>query len=714
MNPELETQGIGPLPKDQGAKMPKIPSRDLYDATLEAIGQAAPEAVNQYRGAMRSAMSGVEIPPQVVDILIAMFEYLMNHRDEYQQIVSTLVEQGIVPPSMLPDQFDQTYIGTRLAALHELKQDTGERAAPAEGMPMAHGGLADVTKYLQSQGRNGDTMLAHINPQEAALLKSFGGSGTINPQTGLHEFSFLPGLTKAFKNPVGFVSDGLAKLDDGLHNVVKSPVGRLIVTIGLTMMGVPPWLASAGLTAYSGGNLKDVLISGAMGYLGSGETIMGVSPLTEIAKFMPGATGSLLNSGLASAAMGTGVGLLRGQGLGEALKAGAMAGATTAGLQGMGLAAPNKDAAPSEYQTFSQASPAGPNPNVPQFMQGVQTSGPVSEVGGIPSADQLGVGLDPKLNYSQAVNLAKDYGLDPSVAEAYRGASGSAAGPAEPGPFTSPVRGSDTSTASAKGFYLGDNEGLNPATAGARPGGAGSAKGFYLGDNEGLNPATAGAGAKAGATESSLISRAQDFYNKPSFDNFGKIFVDPTATTMIGKYGPGAALALGATAVAGGFKSKPAEKNPAFNAQYTGRDYINDHPELFGGNIRTGQFSNSNRLPFVPTMMSQQGIPMPQVNSPMLPTYSPGPLTNMPGGVPQPYNKPYAEGGDVNHFPRKVGPIDGPGTGISDSIPAMLSDGEFVFTAKAVRNAGGGSRRKGAAKMYKLMKSLENGPLGSN
>jgi hypothetical protein len=41
---------------------------------------------------------------------------------------------------------------------------------------------------LASYGRNGDTMLAHINPQEAALLKSMGGAGTINPKTGLPEF----------------------------------------------------------------------------------------------------------------------------------------------------------------------------------------------------------------------------------------------------------------------------------------------------------------------------------------------------------------------------------------------------------------------------------------------------------------------------------------------------------------------------------------------
>jgi len=41
---------------------------------------------------------------------------------------------------------------------------------------------------LASKGRFGDTMLAHINPQEAALLKSRGGAGTINPRTGLPEF----------------------------------------------------------------------------------------------------------------------------------------------------------------------------------------------------------------------------------------------------------------------------------------------------------------------------------------------------------------------------------------------------------------------------------------------------------------------------------------------------------------------------------------------
>jgi len=43
----------------------------------------------------------------------------------------------------------------------------------------------------------------------------------------------------------------------------------------------------------------------------------------------------------------------------------------------------------------------------------------------------------------------------------------------------------------------------------------------------------------------------------------------------------------------------------------------------------------------------------------------------------------------------------------ADDIPAMLSNNEFVFTAKAVRNAGDGNVKQGAKKMYAIMKKLE-------
>jgi hypothetical protein len=84
--------------------------------------------------------------------------------------------------------------------------------------------------------------------------------------------------------------------------------------------------------------------------------------------------------------------------------------------------------------------------------------------------------------------------------------------------------------------------------------------------------------------------------------------------------------------------------------------------------------------------------------------------------IQQPYNtaamynfmpRMYAQGGISQVYPRRTGGINGPGTGTSDSIPAMLSDGEFVITAKAVRGAGNGSRREGAKKLYRMMHALE-------
>ena len=71
-----------------------------------------------------------------------------------------------------------------------------------------------------------------------------------------------------------------------------------------------------------------------------------------------------------------------------------------------------------------------------------------------------------------------------------------------------------------------------------------------------------------------------------------------------------------------------------------------------------------------------------------------------------------AKGGDV--FPRKTGQISGSGTKTSDSIPAMLSDGEFVQRTDAVNGAGvmmgaknaQEAREKGADFMYALQDKL--------
>ena len=49
--------------------------------------------------------------------------------------------------------------------------------------------LKGMASLLQQYGRNGDTILAHINPREAMLLNNVTDGGSVNPMTGMPEFS---------------------------------------------------------------------------------------------------------------------------------------------------------------------------------------------------------------------------------------------------------------------------------------------------------------------------------------------------------------------------------------------------------------------------------------------------------------------------------------------------------------------------------------------
>jgi hypothetical protein len=120
----------------------------------------------------------------------------------------------------------------------------------------------------------------------------------------------------------------------------------------------------------------------------------------------------------------------------------------------------------------------------------------------------------------------------------------------------------------------------------------------------------------------------------------------------------------------------------------------------------------------IPVQYSQQDIMVPGYGMPVQQaSLAQGPfgLTPPPAFAPinfAPQFQPIrtaAEGGAITEFPRRSGFINGPGTEKSDSIPAMLSDGEFVMTARAVRGLGDGSREKGVRKMYDMMRMFEGG-----
>ena len=57
---------------------------------------------------------------------------------------------------------------------------------------------------------------------------------------------------------------------------------------------------------------------------------------------------------------------------------------------------------------------------------------------------------------------------------------------------------------------------------------------------------------------------------------------------------------------------------------------------------------------------------------------------------------------------RGGGESEGPGNGVSDDIPAMLSDGEFVMTKQSVMGMGDGDHEKGIQTLYAMMDRNEN------
>jgi len=146
---------------------------------------------------------------------------------------------------------------------------------------------------------------------------------------------------------------------------------------------------------------------------------------------------------------------------------------------------------------------------------------------------------------------------------------------------------------------------------------------------------------------------------------------------------PTVAATLGIGALAGGFDEIPAEEvEDPYAGTSPAEERLAANPELY----RVGAAPNPTYITMADTMVQ--------------PNYNP---------YYEQYLNPVqaAAGGEM--FPRRNGYIAGPGTETSDDIPAMLSDGEFVMTAQAVRGVGNGSRQQGVRKMYDMMRAFEGG-----
>lgn len=85
-------------------------------------------------------------------------------------------------------------------------------------------------------------------------------------------------------------------------------------------------------------------------------------------------------------------------------------------------------------------------------------------------------------------------------------------------------------------------------------------------------------------------------------------------------------------------------------------------------------------------------------------------------------NKPMGERNDIDGGYAKGGYLDGPGDGMSDSIPATiegkqparLADGEFVIPADVVSHLGNGSTKAGAKRLYEMMARVRKARTGNH
>jgi len=726
------------------ARIAKESPIEFGDSLVTGLGEIDPQLVDEFK----RDLAQLEPSVALIDALQEMVDEILANPQDYEEIRTKYLNQE-VPEELLPAFFDPIFFGGLDLALIELEKNIQRPEPPVE---MAQGGIPSIAQDIARMGRRGDTMLAHITPEEARLLRRRGGSGTINPVTGLPEF-FIKKLFKSAKS----ILKGVGK---AVNKFAKSDVGRIALSIaatyymgpkgfnfaagkfgGATLAGVQAAAGSTLVNLAAGESLKDSLKGGIINGItaGFGQAFSSVLPDKLLGVNL--GPESLLRSGIGGALAGTGVGLARGQSFKDALRSGVEGAAQSAARQL--ITSPFTGTVKGVEDRFF--------PEVPQDLRPIVLSerDPLGDLvkgtGKAFDTARSGIG---NLFTKDSQEGATVFPVAPSgvkvtdirprapVTEAKNITSGRR--PNEPllvdeitdtvklpfrrgkefiGDFIGDFKGGfkygtpgDTYEAPVKGYY-GNYYNLPEDATLAMKLGRGFSKtldaplSFYQGlTTEGVRDSGKAIGV-GGVGQRGFAERAGDLVEtraRKTYDYFSpskreeaflakndyakakevldKQLKDDVIDQVqydvklaqaakraeqkigtLGKYGPLAA-GLGALAYAGGAFDSPQEEEESliFDPYYSGFDYMRDF---------------SNRFP-----------------SSGFRTYTP---------------YLYAKGGGVENFPRKTGAVNGPGTGTSDDIPAMLSDGEFVMTAKAVRSMGNGSRRKGAAKMYKLMRELE-------
>ena len=471
---------------------------------------------------------------------------------------------------------------------------------------------------LASLGRNGDTMLVHMNPTEVAGLQSLamahGGSLTVNPDTGMPEaFSLrgvfkaaLPMIAGAALGPAGF---GLTGLQAGL--LVGGATALMTGDIGQGIM--------AGFGAGAGSGLGESL---------SGFAKQGAASNVPTSEFM----GNMIQKQVAST--------------NPVLPANTFGGASAGGF---GAAAKGFNAAPISGQSSFLGSGVGNTPiSGVNLNPAASFAKPVINAPAVPTQSlvpELTSGVN-KINLSNTSNLIRP------EAGAGNILSGASRAVQNPGDFID---------------YMGG--------------------GWEATKQVGLPLAGVVAG---GIEESDLYPKQQAYAEAPSNA------IDPLTGKLRLSYDTG--LRLNPTYAAQGGEIKSYALGGAIDV---------NPPE--GGGI-SDLYNRPEGQKSMPLSTDRYGI---------------GRLSNLAGqqSMTQAQSLGYATGG-LTAFSmggKTKGYLDGPGDGMSDSIPATiedkqparLADGEFVVPADVVSHLGNGSSKAGSKKLYAMMDKVRHARTGN-
>jgi hypothetical protein len=709
----------------------QIDPREFGTELLAAAEDTNPTEVQQFRQALES----MQLPPEIIDALGDMVDAVLEDPQNYQKTRAEFIQDG-VPEELLPPEFDAAYFGALNMALDQM---SGSMPMGVQGF--AEGGIVrlnPIAQVLADQGRGGDRMLAHITPSEARMLRRRGGSGTINPVTGLPEYlkKAFKSVGKAFKSAGKAVTGAVKSVAGAVKKFANSTVGRVVTAVALgfflgpaaaSMLGVSSVAGVAAVSGFVGGfgssllagqNLKDSLKSGAIGGLTAGVTagVTGGMNAFEAGSY----GGPTTISGQWDRAVESGKSLL---GMPSAQPE------VTGTISNVEVSPVQTPTTPTVTELAGQPI-AGPQDFTFDPVTGEQLLTPAVSTPVVTAPPALTTPLAPASQSFALPGGPQGFSFDPATGEMLTSAA-----PIGPGTgitsLPTPSAGDYLSTGDYQSL-MASGQGI-PTTPGSEA---------YFGGLRvpGVTPApTSGIGGLPGAPAAAPTAAtgfqqapsAMDLYRQGDYFGAAKEAFMPTSYTeaqlvqspafqaaraqgatytealksasgsynpsFIRSYGPTVAAGTLAMGAMGGF-SPQEEGPPGIVPKETGFDLMAQSPEIYGtapGGAAT-QYSTPQYMGY--------GLPSRQYRPPNFQFRAPEYRRTMfaaQGGIAT------LKKGGTPEFPRKNGAINGPGTETSDDIPAMLSDGEFVFTAKAVRGLGKGSRRLGAKRMYAMMKALE-------